>query len=322
VPGLTADALPSAVLIWDAGQVRPICERSAELKRNVAAYLGREVFEADAPLTIRVSLRRSADNAATVADVEKLGADGKVWGVRSVSGGESCEQLDDPLTLVVALMLDAPPAAAEPETRDTPVPSAPEPAELEPAPSSSEPSPDESELEPGFVVVGAGVGSALGQLPFPNFGPRLQFNLKPRRFWGIEVSGQGLGGSRIDLPGSGRVDFRMLQVGAALCPVDRFNERVWLSVCAGLDLVWLEARSRDLSQNRRRTEFVLTPTLRVQLARELGASPISFGGLLGASIPTVRNRFVYRDGDGASRQAFEVATPALLFGAFVALRLH
>ncbi|MEO6599853.1 MAG: hypothetical protein ABIQ16_08285, partial [Polyangiaceae bacterium] len=128
-------------------------------------------------------------------------------------------------------------------------------------------------------------------------------------------------GSRIELPESGSIDFRMIQAGAALCPVDTVRDRLWLGVCAGLDLVWLEAKSRDLSPNRRRTEFVLTPTFRARVARQLGESPISVGGMLGASFPTVRNRYVYRDSAGMSQQAFEVATPALVFGAFVLFRL-
>lgn len=326
VPGFTAEP-PSAVLIWDGGQIRPVCDRSADLERNVAAYLGRDVFEADAPFTIRVRLRRPADAAVIVADVEKVGADGKVWGVRSVSGGESCEQLDDPLTLVVALMLDAPPAPAEPDAPPTPDPVPPEPpGEPEPAAEpeveSSDAGSPERDLEPGFARAGLGVGSTLGLLPFPSIGPRLDLNWKPRGFWGLALSGQGLAGSRIDLPGSGRIDFRMLQVGGALCPLDRIRDRIWLSGCAGLDLVWLEAKSRDLLENRRRTELVLTPSVRLALARELGAGPISLGGLLGVSFPTVRNRFVYRDSAGQTQQAFEVGTPALVFGAFVAFRLH
>ena len=62
---LAAAALPVAVLVWDGGQVSPACDRSAELERNVAAYLGRDAFEANAPLIIRVGLRRSVAACVT-----------------------------------------------------------------------------------------------------------------------------------------------------------------------------------------------------------------------------------------------------------------
>ena len=320
VPVLAVAALPVAVLVWDGGQVIPACDRSAELERNVASYLGRDAFESAAPLTIRVALRRGPDDRAIVADVSKTGEDGKVIGVRTVSGGTTCETLDDPLTLVVALMLDAPPEEQTPAPAPTPEPPAPPDSE-EPEPISFEPSAEDANREPGFALLSAGAGSTIGLLPFPNVGPHLQMDLKPRHFWGISMGGSALLGSHTDLPNSGALDFRLIQAGAALCPLDTLSERDWFAVCGGLDVAWLEAEGSGLSPHRRRNDWTLSPTLRMQAARQL-VGPILLGGALGVSFPISRNRYLYRDVAGDSHLAFEVASPALVLGVFAALRLQ
>ena len=299
----------------------PTCDRSAELERSVAAYLGRDAFEADAPLTIRVGLRRGPDGRAIIADISQIGEDGQVLGVRSVNGGESCETLDEPLTLVVALMLDAPPEEPRTTVVPTPEPLTPPPEALQAEPLSSDPNSERSDPTPGHVLLSAGVGSSVGLLPFPNYGPRLQVNLKPRRFWGISMGALALLGSHTDLPDSGAIDFRMLQLGAALCPLDRIVDRVWLSVCGGLEVAWLEAEGSGLSPHRRKSDWTVSPSLDLRVARQL-AGPVLLGGSLGVVFPTSRNRYTYRDATGSSHLAFEVASPALVFGVFAALRLH
>ena len=298
----------------------PACDRSAELERNVAAYLGRDAFEANAPLLIRVGLRRAPGDQAIVAEISKIGEDGKVVGVRTVSGGTTCETLDDPLTLVVALMLDAPLEEQPPALAPTPEPLAP-PEPTEPEPIAVDPNPEDTNHEPGFAMISAGVGSSIGLLPFPNVGPRLQVDLKPRHFLGISLAGLALLGSHTDLPNSGALDFRLIQAGAALCPLDTLSDRDWFAVCGGLDVALLEAEGSGLSPHRRRNDWALSPTLRMQAARQV-VGPVSLGGMLGVSFPISRNRYLYRDVAGASHLAFEVASPALVLGVFAALRLQ
>ena len=320
VPVLAAAALPVAVLVWDGGQVRPACDRSAELEQNVATYLGRDAFEANAPLVIRIGLRRSLNDGAITADISKIGEDGKVVGVRTVSGGASCETLDDPLTLVVALMLDAPPDEPSPPPAPAPEPPAP-PEPSQPDPITSDPVPEDPNQAPGFAVISAGIGSSLGLLPFPNYGPRLQVDLKPRHFWGISISALALLGSHTDLPGSGAIDFRLIQAGAALCPLDTILDRNWFAVCGGLEVAWIEAEGSDLSPHRRKVDWALSPSLQVRAARQL-VGPIFLGGTFGVSFPISRNRYVYWDTAGSSQLAFEVASPALVLGVFAGLQLR
>jgi len=301
--------------------VSPACDRSAELERNVAAYLGRDAFEAGAAFTIRVSLRRASEGSAIVADVSKIGEDGQVIGMRSVSGGITCETLDDPLTLVVALMLDVPPEEAPPAVLRRPEPP-PEPPKDSAESILRDPDPEDAEpRSPGFAMISAGMASSVGLVPFPNYGPRLQIELKPRHFWGTSIGAAALFGAESELPGGGALDFRLFQAGAALCPLDTIDDRNWFAVCGGLEVVWLEAEGRDLSPHRRKTNWALSPLVRLQAARQLGG-PISLGAALGVSFPISRNRYTYRDSAENSHLAFEVSSPALVFGLFVAFRLY
>jgi hypothetical protein len=330
VPAPFVDAQPSAALVWDSRQVRPACDRSAQLRDSVAVYLGRDAFEDGAPLTISVNLRRAAGSSVIIADVSKSDADGKVWGVRSVSGGETCETLDEVLTLVVALMLDAgnaeqPPQtardqAAEPEPTTVPQQSTqPQADNVDYGPISTVPTPEPVERAPGHLFVGVGIGTTFGLLPFPSYGPQLHLAIKPRGFWGFDVSLHALGGSSVELPGSGEVGFRLLGAGAALCPLDSLHEGLWLRGCAGVQLAWVRAESRDLIPPRQETELVLVPALNLQAAQQLTGN-FYIGGALGLLLPIAPNHYTFRTAQGARREAFQMASPSLGFEIFVAFR--
>ena len=98
-----------AQLLWDRGTLEVQCERAQQVREGVEAYLGRAVFAAGAELRVRVRLARPAADAGKVlALVTQEDATGQSWGERVVTGDTSCESLDEPLTLVVALMVDRP----------------------------------------------------------------------------------------------------------------------------------------------------------------------------------------------------------------------
>jgi hypothetical protein len=321
------DTLPSATLIWDGGQL-PACDRSTVLRQNVGVYLGRDPFEDDAPLTIRVGLRRAAETDAVIADVSEVDEQGHVLGVRSVRGGASCETLDEPLTLVVALMLDGTPGSAERQPEVTPLAPQANERRTEPAsdqaldsePISNIPENPGEEAQPGHAFVSAGVGTTFGKLPFFNFGPQLQLVFKPRGFWGLELSGGALGGSRTELPGSGSIDFLLLELGAALCPLESLRDGLLLRGCGGLAVGWLRARSHELEPPHQRTEVLLSPELHLQVAQSIGKG-FFLGGGAGLSFPIRPNQYVYRDADGIRQVAFQMSVPSLGLGVFVARRL-
>jgi len=322
-----ADTLPAAALVWDGGQV-PACDRSTLLRQNVSVYLGRDPFQDDAPLTIRVALRRASEADALIADVSEVDEQGHVLGVRSVRGSR-CETLDEPLTLVVALMLDETTSNSEPAREPAPPPPKPNERETEPAaeqssdselisPVAEDPS---REMQPGHAFVSLGIGTSLGKLPFVNYGLQLQAVFKPRRFWGLEFSAGALGGSRVDLPSSGTINFLLLELGAALCPLESLHDGILLRGCGGLAVGWLRAESHDLVPTRRRTEVVLSPELHLQLAHSIGSNFL-LGGGLGAAFPIRPNQYVYRDPDGVRRSAFQMSIPSFTLGLFLARRFR
>jgi hypothetical protein len=81
---------PSTALVWDSAEIRPACDRTAQLRNSVAVYLGRDAFEENAPLMIRVRLRRAAGSSTIIADVSRTDAEGleaalDIW---SAAGGD------------------------------------------------------------------------------------------------------------------------------------------------------------------------------------------------------------------------------------------
>ena len=317
---------PSATLIWDGGQL-PACDRSAALRKNVSVYLGRDPFEDDAGLTIRVAVRRAAEIGLVVADVSEVDDQGHTLGVRSVPGGSSCETLDEPLTLVVALMLDETPRALDRRLEVPPRP--PEPPERRTDPTADDASDPDSTMtvpdgpaeqpQPAHAFLSAGIGTTFGKLPFFSFGPQLQAVFKPRHFWGLELSAGALGGARVELPGSGSMDFLLLEFGAALCPVESLSDGFLLRACGGLSVGWLRAQSHDLEPSRRRTEVVVSPELHVQVGDSIGQGFL-FGGGLGVAFPIRPNQYVYRDPEGAQQVAFQMSLPSVTLELFVARR--
>jgi hypothetical protein len=302
------DATP-AVLVWDRGTLEVECERGALVREGVETYLGRSVFADSGGSTVRVKLSRieEAGKRRVVAVVSQEDATGRAYGERSVSGDESCASLDEQLTLVVALLVDAPEPAApalEPEPTPPP-PSLPELAppsdEIVTAPSLQRPEPSPAHL----AVLGFGAAS-LGATPGPVVGGGLALSFKPRGFWGLGIEGTALSSSRVELdPGSLEVS---LMLGAAsLCPLQGTDDSVWWSACASLGGARLHAKSRGLLEARAPTQWFLLPGLSVRGARIVGKRWLLGGGLL-AAVPVAADRYVYRDAEGRRQSAFQLSS--------------
>src|ERR1041384_2221690 len=107
-----------AVLMWDRGALEIECERGAQVREGVETYVGRKVFGEGGDRVVRVTLSRVSEQGKkrVEARVSQEDTQGRTWGERVVTGDDSCSSLDEQLTLVVALMVDAPEpvAASEP----------------------------------------------------------------------------------------------------------------------------------------------------------------------------------------------------------------
>jgi len=310
------DSLAQAALIWDRGTLTRECDRSDAVKASVEAYLGRSVFSADASLLIRVRVTRESNDAPPLAIVTQEDGSGRTWGERSVSGGADCASLDDPLTLVVALMIDsgssAPSPLAEPEKLSEPSPPAASvqpPDTTETGPIITAPSLERAQYEPGhWVLLGSG-SAAMGLLPNVGFGVGLDGWLKPSRFWGVHFGAALLARQRESLD-SGRIDFSVMRAHVGLCPLQGVDGAAWWSACGTFGLGRLRARSSRLAGARTKVEPVALPGLSVT-AGWLYRGWLLLGGGLEAAVPISPDRYVYQDVAGSSHLAFQMNPLAL-----------
>jgi hypothetical protein len=305
---------PQAVLQWDRGALEAECERAATVQADVEAYLGRAVFTADGSLVVRVRLARVEDNGRVrvVARVTQETSDGRAWGEREVEGGASCESLDEPLTLVVALLVDAPtppptdPApsevAAPPAERPTPrAPAAPEPSdtgEIETAPGL-----EHATASPGHVALLAFGWLSMGILPSAAGGAGVLASIKPRGFWGLGLEAGGLLPQRLAL-GSGTLETSLLMLSGNVCPLQGVADGLWWSACGSLGAARLHARSRQVLEARTRSDWFAVPGVAVRGGRVMGRHLLLSAGLE-ALFPVSPDYYVYRSPEGEKQLAFE-----------------
>lgn len=300
---------PQAVLHWDRGALEIECDRAAVVKAGVEAYLGRSAFAEDAEVTVRVSLSRG-ERQGVVADVSQEDASGRIWGHRTVSGDASCSSLDESLTLVVALMVDAPPrppTAEEEAVRAEPARPPPSKSAVSPEDELGEiqtaPSLEQATTAPGHaVLLGFGLAS-LGALPAPAAGGGLFGSIKPRGFWGVGAQVEWLAPQREAL-GAGSLQTELLLAGVALCPFQELDASLWWSTCATFSGVRLKVESRGLLEGRPRVEWLLVPGFSLRAGWRAWRG-LLLGGGLEAGFPVSPDRYVYRDPQGGQHVAFE-----------------
>jgi hypothetical protein len=310
------DPLAQAVLIWDQERLAQACDRSEAVKAGVEAYLGRPVFGAQPSLTIRVHISE-ASGGVTVATVSQEDGSGRAWGERSVTGRD-CESLDEPLTLVVALMLDAgavssdpapipaksPEPSAAPPLASPPVIAATDEGPIETVPSLQHPS-----YEPGHAAVYASVVTTMGLLPNPGLGAALDLRLKPSRFWGLSLDAALLLPQREAIEG-GRLELQVAHAGLGLCPLQGRDTTTWWSACGKVAIGRLHVRSVGLTGARSKSEWFAMPGLSVAGAW-LPRGWLFLGAGLEAAFPASADRYRYRDALGTSHLAFEMSPFAL-----------
>jgi hypothetical protein len=312
-----------AQLLWDRGVLEIQCDRAQQVREGVEAYLARSVFAADAELKVRVRLARPAASAGNVvALVTQEDATGQSWGERVVTGDASCESLDEPLTLVVALMVDRP--TSEPsEPTSLPVPSPPPPtpaskvAEVEdqpPAEISTTPSLDRAPPTPGHLVLLVSALGAMGATPAFGFGGGVALAWKPRGFWGLSVDAAGV------LPRSASLESGSLQVSlqtldVAVCPLQGTDGDAWWSLCGGFGMARLHVRSRELIESKATSQYLALPGVRARAATVL-AERWLVGGGVAVAFPLSPDRYTYRDASGEGHSAFELSSPIITASAF------
>lgn len=304
--------VPQAVLEWDRGTLEAECERADSVRAGVEAYLGRAAFSASGEVTVSVRLARveASGVSRVVATVQQRDGSGKVWGERAVTGEGDCASLDEPLTLVVALMLDAPvrppeepvePAAPTPPPVPTPPPDpVQELGEIETAPSLA--SMNAPRPHAAFLAFGA---LSMGGSPSVGWGGGFAVSVKPRGFIGVGAAGTALVPERQAL-GSGSVTVSFSSLRGELCPAQVLTDEAWYAACAGLGVARLRLRSHDLLESKAHTELCFMPSLAVRGGFRLGARWL-LGGGVDAGFPLGADHYVYRDVEGNPHDAFELS---------------
>ena len=304
-----------AQLLWDRGVLEVQCERAQQVREGVEAYLGRTVFAADAELKVRIRLTKPAGKV--VALVTQEDATGQSWGERVVTGEASCQSLDEPLTLVVALMVDRPLSqTAEPAPLPVaPPPPPPPPAEDErPAEISTTPSLDRAPPAPGHLALLVSALGAMGATPAFGFGGSIALTWRPRGFVGLSLDASAVLPRSVSLEsGSLRVSLQSLDFG--ICPLQGTDGTAWWSLCGGAGISRVHVRSRDLLDSKATSQYLAMPGVRARAATVLAGRWLVGGGVA-ASLPLSANRYTYRDAGGEEHAAFELSSPIVAASAF------
>lgn len=266
------------------------CVTSRDLSRAVESRLHRPALGAPAETDVAIEGYVEAvpeggfHSVVTITDTH-----GKLVGKRELDGkGSDCREMDAPLALTIALMID--PDAAFSATAE-PVRKPP------PAPPSLPPPPVPRVKPPAFrLVASAGAMVGFGVLPGTAKGAWVGGALEPRRLFPFELEGRFWLDEKVTKDGISvaftRTTFRVLG-----CPLDVGIGTFRLGACAGLDAGVLTAIGNNadtgiyderrviLDANLRgRVDWFFVPRVSLRVSAAL-------------AVPFIRDSFTYKPAD-------------------------
>jgi hypothetical protein len=284
------------------------CIATQALARGVEERLGRpgKVFvsaaQADVSVEGRIEKKRGASGWHATISVRD--AKGTLLGTRELDRPEgSCDAMNEPLVLVIAVMID--PQAALKKTPDAePAPAAtPAPTPAPPAPAPEAPPPPPPPADTWHFEGYAAGTTALGLAPSPALGASIEALLyAPRLPLGFR------GFSSLYLPTSAdrdgaRASFDLFYLGAELCPTLR-KKHVNLMVCLGGHLGVLRSHPETASA-KEATEPLWNAVTELRISVPLIA-PVGVTAGVGGVAPLLHPTFVYTRPDGTQATLFEV----------------
>ena len=241
------------------------------------------------------------------ATISLAGEGGRLLGTRElVRDAVSCRELDEPLALVIAVMID-PDAALRPPPPPAPVPPAPVVAppvivqrELIPIPYVAPP-----RLTPWRAGLDLGATFALGLLPNPGAGIALRGRITPPRWPTFELGGAIWAANQAESGGIG-AKFSLVEGFLSVCPLATSTLGFELGACLGARVGAIRAGGFgfDLTQEQERPTFAGSLEGRVR-RRIVGPLVVSISpGLL---VPFVRDRFFYSEASGQKLEVFRMS---------------
>jgi hypothetical protein len=294
------------------------CISVKALSERVEARLRRAVFSASGLVDVVIEGHVKPNENGFAASVAISDASGTVLGSRELTtADETCRELDAPLALTVALLIDP---NAELET-----PPAPSPAPVVPQrPTAAPRAIQESEKQPLgeepfriTALVGGGVG--LGLLPRPAPALVVRIGFRPPHAWPIVIDG-ALFREQEEVPPSGGapVAFSLKWAGASTCPVGADSRLAEWQVCGGLNGGIMSTRGLADDSMLVHNRFVLGLTARAEGVLHLG-SHFLFGMAAALHVPLIRDEFEYEQ--NAERElVFRAAPVAALLDAAIGFR--
>lgn len=274
----------TACFEWNAGRG---CPSVLEAERAVEDVLGRQLFQGSGcDLRIRASLDK-AQGRGWQAELSFARQDGTSLGTRSLqSEAASCQALKNPISLVVALVVEDEEAQAT--------------LKLPPEPVMEERHLGRARLFADVAAVHGllpsnGLGNSLGaDVRFP---PWLSSRIHMTFWLPQSSSSQGRGGQ-----------FWAWQTGLALCPSLGEPEGWRAGLCLGTHLGILRGTGLGLYDTQSATRMYAGADARALLAYPVTTS-LAVTAFAGIAVPWLRPRFIYYD---ASDTAFEIHRPNAL----------
>lgn len=317
----------SARLELSKGPGTEQCLDRQSLVRAVETRLQRRAFRADIPATLYVTIALAREGTGWFASLTMHDGGGAFLGRRSlVTEAAHCSALDESLALVVALLVDSPPAAATEGDGASPVQagaadapraspqSAPASPRANTAPQAAQssaslpirlPRDTPATREPWRLRLAAEGSVAFGLLPGVAPGIELGFGAKAPRLPEIRLFA-GLYAQReqqsAGLDSGARFDFAF--VGLELCPLERQLGALQWFICAGQSLGRLQVAAFGFDENLTSTHLTYALLARSGIQVDLSARWAARLGIR-AEVPLSRGVFSYGSSEGGQLGLFE-----------------
>ncbi|MFO0759274.1 MAG: hypothetical protein U0359_22470 [Byssovorax sp.] len=307
-----AGAAPrSSSLGWVRGAGAETCAGTRALAEAVEARLGRQVFVSAARADVAVEgLIERSPTGAWRATITLAGESGRVLGAREiVREAASCRDLDAPLALVIAVMIDPDAALREPPAPALPAPLPLPPAPLPPAPPPREivpvPPPAPPPRKPWLAGVHIGPVLSLGMLPGFGAGVALRSRITPPGFPAFEIGGALWAPSQSEAGGIG-ARFSLAEGVLSVCPLATSALGFELGACAGARVGAIHAGGFGFALTEERERPTVIGALEGRVRRRI-IGPLALAIGPGLAIPFVRDRFFYSGPTGEKLEVFRMS---------------
>ncbi len=333
VAGIDARASEEAVtysLGWTRMPGAETCVAAGALARAVEARLGHPAWApaSAAKVSIEGYVEKRSDGVGWRAHVELTDERGTQLGQRDVTSQEvDCAALEQPLTLVLALIID-PRLLLDPDPTIVPPISLPVQSRAEPGRDVSpiggpteRPAPRAQETPaaiPGRGEIHAGVAVAAGLLPGVAAGITLNEAL-PLGSWSAELGGTLFLPREIAAESGRGATFSLLALAARACPLELRDTKSLLRACGGAAGGVIVAQGFGFDQPDRAQRPAFFALASVEGAVRV-AGPVWAGVRLEGLVPLVREEFTYRSRTGGDSELFQMSVVAGTAG--VSLGLH